>query len=102
MQPLDPGFPDHQHLAGLHARLAVGRHHVGLHDHHLTGAERLRRHRAGGPVGAAEHRRQIAAAIAVQQIVDDGEAGLLDDAGRLDHLRRRGAGLEHGGDGVEG
>ena len=56
----------------------------------------------GRPALAAENRRQIAAAVAVQQVVDDGEAGLLDHAGGLDHLGRRGAGLEHGGDGVEG
>ena len=46
----------------------------------------------------AEDRRQIAAAVAVQQIVDDGEAGVFDHAGRFDHLRRHGAVFEHGGD----
>ena len=54
-----------------------------------------------GPAARAKNRRQIAAAVAVQQIVDDGEAGVLDHMRGRDHLRRHGAVLEHPGDGVE-
>ena len=80
MQPLDAALRNHHHLAGLHTGLVVARDDVRLDDHRLPGAERLLRHRPGRPALAAKDRRQIAAAIAVQQIVDDGEAGVLDHA----------------------
>ena len=57
-----------------------------------------------GPAGRLlqpEDRRQIAAAIAVQQIVDDGEARVLDHARGLDHLCRHRAVPQHRGDRVE-
>src|SRR5665647_3676911 len=77
MQPLDARFSNQHQLAGLHAGRAVTRHHVGLNDHRLPGTERLVRHWPGRAAFASQNRRQIAAAIAVQQIVDDGAAGLL-------------------------
>src|SRR6516164_4156839 len=45
--------------------------------------------------------RQITAAIAVQKVVDNGEAGLFDHARSVDNLLRHGAVLEHGGNRVE-
>ena len=79
VQPLDADLGDQHHLAGLHARLVVAGDDVGLDHHRLAGAERL----VGiGPAGRLFEPRmgEIAAAIAVQQVVDDGEARLLDHA----------------------
>ena len=53
-------------------------------DH--AGAKRLIGDMRARPAPRAEDRRQIAAAVAVQQIVNDGEAGRLDHAGGIDHL----------------
>ena len=102
MHPLDSGVGDQHHLAGLHAGLAVARHDVGLDHDRLPGAERIVRHRARRTAFGAENWRQIAASIAVQEIVDDGEAGIFDDAGRFDDLRRRSARLEHRRNRIEG
>ena len=38
----------------------------------------------------------------MQQVVDDGEAGILDDTRGVNHLLRQSTGLKHFGDGVEG
>ena len=55
-----------------------------------------------GAAARTEHRRQVAAAIAVQQIVDDREAGVLDHARGVDRLLRHGAVLEDGDNRVVG
>src|SRR6185312_17030458 len=79
VQALDPVVSDHKHFPGLHAGLAIGRHHVRLHHDNLARPERLLRDRTGRPALAAENRRQISAAVTVQQVVNDGEPRLLDD-----------------------
>ena len=67
-----PGVCDQHHLAALHAGLAIAGDDVRLNDHCLPGAERFLWHGAGRTALAAEDRRQIAATIAMQEIVDDG------------------------------
>src|SRR6202050_3771382 len=74
VERLDPGLGDEHHLASLHTSLAVARDDVGLDDDDHSGAERLIGHMRARAAFRAEYRRQIGAAIAVQQIVDDGRA----------------------------
>lgn len=86
MQPFDSGIRDQHHLASLNAGLAIASDDVWLDHDSLAAAKRLRWYRPGRAAFTAEDRRQIAATIAVQEVVNDGEAGLLNHAGRLDHL----------------
>src|SRR6185369_15701557 len=102
VQALDAFRRNDHELAHLHAGLAVARNDVRLHHDGLPGTERLGWHRSSGAAFGAENRLQVAGAIAVQQIVDDGEAGRFDDAGGLDHLGGYGAGPQYLADGVEG
>src|SRR5579862_795602 len=98
---LDSGLGNEHHLAGLHTGFAILRDDVWLnHDDH-SGAERLVGHVRAWAALRAEDRRQITATIAVQQIVDDGEACVLDHTCGLDHVLRHGAVLEHRGDCIE-
>ena len=76
MQSLDSRVRDHNHLAGLHASFAIARDNVWLDHHGLARAKRLLWHGAGRAALTAKNWRQIATTIAVQKIVDDGEAGL--------------------------
>ena len=78
MHALDATLGDQQQLAHLHARFAVARNDVRLHDHGLAGPKRLLRNRTRRAACGTEDRRQVAATVAVQQIVDNGEAGLFD------------------------
>ena len=86
---------DQNHLAGLYAGRAIARHHVGLDHDRLPGTERIVRHWTRRTAFGAENWRQIAPSVAVQEIVNDREAGIFDDAGRFDDLCRGRAGLEH-------
>ena len=74
---------------------------VGLDD---DGHARLQRHVRRGPDGAAaraDDRRQVSAAEAVDEVVDRGEPGVLDDVRRVDQLLRVHARPQPRGDGVE-
>ena len=102
MHPLDPRFGDQNHLAGLHAGISVTRHHVRLNHDRLPGAKRIIRYWTRRAALGAENWRQIASAVAMQKIVDDCEAGVLDDTGSLDDLRRSRARLEDRRNRIEG
>ena len=89
-----------EQFPGLHAAPLWGCH-VGLDD---DGHARLQRHVGGGPDRAAaraDDRRQIAPAEAVDEVVDGGETGVLDDARRVDQLLRVHAGPQPRGHRVE-
>src|SRR5579875_278823 len=102
MQPLDAGLRDQHQLAGLNAGSRGRSDDIGLDHHgHPGGKGQSRQRPRRRPRAAAQHGWQIAAAVAMQQVVAGGEAGLLDDAGRSDDLRRRGAGAQDRSDGVE-
>jgi hypothetical protein len=55
----------------------------------MPGAQRLFPSFAHRRAARAEHRREIAADIAVHQIVDNGEGRLFDHCRRIDDLLRR-------------
>src|SRR5581483_1738578 len=95
MQPLNAGFGDENHLTGLHTGFSVARHHVRLNDDRLSRPERVRGHRPCRAAFAAENRRKVTAAVAVEQIIDDREPGLFNDARGFDHLLRHRAGSQH-------
>src|SRR5262249_53911234 len=78
VQALDAVVRDEHHFAGLYAGAAVLADDVGLdHDGH-AGPERLLGNRPGRATRRAEDRRQVTAAVAVQEIVAGGETRVLD------------------------
>jgi hypothetical protein len=100
------GFPAvvrHQHqFTRLHAGPLVLGDDVGLDDDGHPGGEGELRGPLGLQVRSGQHGRQVAAAVAVHQVVVDREPGGSDDASGFDQVTAGGTGAQPGRDGIEG
>src|SRR5882672_1642114 len=82
MEPLEASAGDADQLADLHAGFEIARHDVRLHHHrHVLFERHVGQFESRRPALAADDRLEIAAAETVHQIVANGEAVFLDDAG---------------------
>lgn len=96
-------FGHEDQVARPDAQSEIGAHDVGLeHEEHACAQDEVGSRPAARP-GRADMGRQVAAAVAVREVVDDRETGLVDrapDALELSCLQARAHGREQVGGGA--
>src|SRR5882762_9134484 len=101
MQRFKPSRSDADEFTELHPRLEVARDDVGLHHQAHVLRKREGGHLSGRAAPGADDRRQIAAAVAMHEIIAGGEAAVFDDPRRVDEALRQRARPDRLGDRLE-
>src|SRR6266446_8202476 len=101
MQRFKPCRSDADEFTELHPRLEVARDDVGLHHQAHVLRKREGGHLSGRAAPGADDWRQVAAAIAMHEIIAGGEAALFDDPRRVDEALRQRARPDRLGDRLE-